>query len=455
MKYCSRPFKQLYVFPNGDVRACGWTYECIGNILEKSIEEVWNSNEAELIRDTIRDGSYSLCNKVVCPYLSNDGLQDMTEDEFKKKTIAEKLPTEVNAAYDYICNHSCPSCRHEMFKPNEEYIKNIKIISDKLVPVINQADSTSTDGNGDCFASPYIMDMLQRIKPQRNKFLLQLETNGVLCDENHWEKIRHLDKSDIQITVTPNSFERLSYKYLSGGHDNLNTLVKNLNFIKSLRKEGKIERFQIAIVVQDRNYRELPSFVQRCLEEFECDRVIIRPIYYWFALTKEEYWFKDILNPKHPYFKEYMEILKDPIFKDERIYFWADHIHEEQEHPYYSYKIYFDAFSKLLSNSELQKLLERKMIEKGYNNIAIYGVNENAKMLFELLKNTQIQINGFIDKYATVKEFCGIHVDKFDTVKIDMVETVLVSNFIFLENITRDLRFLGFKGNIIPFTELL
>ncbi|KLU65074.1 hypothetical protein DEAC_c30410 [Desulfosporosinus acididurans] len=454
MKYCSRPFKQLYVFPNGDVRACGWTYVCIGNILNKSIEEVWNSSEAETIRDTIRDGSYSLCNNEVCPYLANNTLPDLSQEEFTEKTISQRLPSEFNAAYDYICNHSCPSCRHEVFKPNDDYIKNIKIISDKLVPVINQADSLSTNGNGDCFASPYVMDMLQRIRPQRNEFLLQLETNGVLCDEIHWEKISHLYKNDIVITVTPNSFERLAYKYLSGGHDNLDTLIKNLHFIKSLRQTGKIKRFEISIVVQDRNYRELPSFVHRCLEEFECDCVVIKPIFYWFALTKEEYWFKDILNPKHPYFNEYMEILKDPILMDERVYFWgAHHIHEEKEHPYYDYKIYFDAFSKLLSNPEPQKSLEKKLIEKGYKRISIYGVNDNAKLLFNLLKGTQISVVEFIDKYATVRDFCGLPVVKLDDFNADKIEAILVSNFVFLKNITRDLRFFGFKGKIIPFNE--
>ena len=40
MKFCERPFNQAYIFPNGDVRACGWTYECIGNLIEQSMEDL-------------------------------------------------------------------------------------------------------------------------------------------------------------------------------------------------------------------------------------------------------------------------------------------------------------------------------------------------------------------------------------------------------------------------------
>ncbi len=455
MKYCERPYTQAYIFPNGDVRACGWTYQCIGNILEEaSMEKIWHSDAAERLRDSFRDGSFSCCNKVVCPFCNNDELEDIPEAEFEKRSSAPALPTEYNIAIDYICNHSCPSCRHEIFVPSEEYRKNLGVMIDRLIPYLNKARFLSTDGNGDCFASPYIMDMLERIQPEREDFTLSLETNGAFCDKEHLDHISHLFEKEVQITVTPNSFERQTFKYLSGGHDNLDRVTENLYLLKEMRKQDKIKQFDVSIVVQDTNYKELPAFARRCIEDFECDTVIVKPIFYWFALTPEEYWFKDILNPKHPYFDDYMEVLKDPILKDPKVYFWGSHeIHKPKEHPAYDYKRYFDVFADILKKDEPAKTLESSLTGKG--KIAIYGTNDMAAMMYRLLKGTLAEPVGFIDRDAKEESFCGLSVTKFDTFRPEMADTILVSNFAYLTNVTRDLRFRKFQGEIIPFNEIL
>lgn len=70
---------------------------------------------------------------------------------------------------------------------------------------------------------------------------------------------------------------------------------------------------------------EVPEFAKRCIEDFGADQVVIKPLYHWFGLSEDLYWQKDILNPMHPYHKEYMEVLKHPIFKNEKVFFW-EHI---------------------------------------------------------------------------------------------------------------------------------
>lgn len=455
MRYCNRPFQHIYVFPNGDVRSCSWTYECIGNILEQSLEEIWVGDKVEQIRKTIRDGSYSLCNHLACPYLANNSLPDIDEKEFEHYSNSSEYPTEINAAYDYICNNACPSCRHEIFKPDEKYKQNMKIISDKLIPAINKTDILSTDGNGDCFASPYIMDMLENIQPLNPELEILLESNGVLCNEENWSKLEHLYKYNINIVITPNSFESNTYKNLSGGFDSVDKVIANLHFIRKLRKSGQISKFDISIVVQDRNYKELPEFTRRCIEEFECDQVIIKPIFYWFALTQEEYWFKDILNPLHPYFNDYMEVLKDPILKDPKVYFWGgDKIHEPTEHPATNHKKYFDSLHKFLKMKNPIKEIEQRLMSKDYKNIAIYGVNEYAEIICRLLQDSSINVVGFVDKYAKVDTFCELPVFKFECFDPDMTDTIIVSNFVYYENIARDLKFHNFKGNIVSFDSL-
>lgn len=458
MKVCELAFKQAYIYPNGDVKVgCGWTYQCVGNLLESSLEEIWNGEMANKVRQTILDGSYSCCNKVACPHCANDSLPDLTEEEVDKIKAVGKVPTEFDAAFDYICNHACPSCRHEVFCPSKEYLSNMETIIEKCYDAFVHADLLLLNGNGDCFASNKIMDLLSNLSPENDNFKLELQTNGALCDTKHWQKIEHLEKYGIDIIVTPNSFERQTFKYLSGGFDNVDKVIQNLYFLKELRKENRIKKFDISIVVQDTNYKELPAFVHRCIEDFECDRVIVKPVYYWFALTPEEYWFKDILNPKHPYFNDYMEVLKDPILQHEKVFFWggAKNIHKEKEHPAHNFKMYFDVFANIMKNDEPEQALEKALLKKGCDRVALYGVNDMSQMMYRLLKKTRIQVVGFIDRDAKVDEFCGMKVTKFDTYDPEMVDTILVSNFAFLSNITKDLRFREFKGQIIPFDEIL
>ena len=92
MKYCHRPFDFLYLDHfNGDAYLCPWmepNKSCIGNILNESIDEVWNGERAEYFRAQIKKGDYSICRKVACPHLQNDDLPDEPESS----TAWEKNP---------------------------------------------------------------------------------------------------------------------------------------------------------------------------------------------------------------------------------------------------------------------------------------------------------------------------------------------------------------------------
>lgn len=201
----------------------------------------------------------------------------------------------------------------------------------------------------------------------------------------------------------------------------------------------------------------MPEFTRRCIEEFECDRVVIKPIYYWFGLTKEEYWFKDVLNPKHPYFNEYMRILKDPIFDHEKVFFWGgrDVVHEEADHPAVAYSRYMDIFGKIFSQENPSKVLEDEILRRGYNSIALYGVNAMSEILFSLLKESKIKVSCVIDRYASVDNFHELKVYNADNFDPNLTEFILVSNYVYYKNIEKDLRFWNYNGEIVGYDELI
>ena len=75
------------------------------------------------------------------------------------------------------------------------------------------------------------------------------------------------------MAITVLSFEEEIYRELSGTALPISNLIDNLHFVKSLREKGIINYFEIATVYQEKNFRELPEFARRCIEEFNVDCV--------------------------------------------------------------------------------------------------------------------------------------------------------------------------------------
>ena len=82
------------------------------------------------------------------------------------------------------------------------------------------------------------------------------------------------------------------------------------------------------MVIQDSNFRQIPQFIQKGID-YDADDIVLRPIFKWFGMNEDEVLYKNVLNPCHPYYKEYMEIIQNPICKNPRVFNWG--FEEEQE----------------------------------------------------------------------------------------------------------------------------
>lgn len=324
MKFCSRPYKHLYIGINGNARCCSWARFPLGNVAQDGIEKVWNGEKAQEIRASIEDGSFRYCDEISCPLLSNNQLPDLNEEEINQtiKTLAGQYPKEFNLAYDLVCNHACPTCRNEIYSPSKEYKETIEQIDKDIVPFLNQAELIMASGSGDFFASPSMMRLISKVTPIDKKCIIKLETNGSLVEKN-WSSLKHLEDYNIRVVVTPNSYEKESYEVLSGGIDNLDKTLSGIKFLSNLREKNQIKELKITMVYQDTNFREIPSFIQKSIEKFNVDLVQIRPVMKWFNISKEYYLQKNILNPLHPNHEEFMKIIQDPICSHPKVYHWC------------------------------------------------------------------------------------------------------------------------------------
>lgn len=324
MIFCGRPFEHMYVKKNGDIQCCSWAkFLSLGNIVDNSLEDIWHGEMYEKIRGSILDQSYQYCDKISCPLLSNNSLPDLDQSEILKKVEEmPAYPVEFNLAYDFVCNHACPSCRDDIFKPTKEYRESIVKIESNILPYLKNAKLIMASGNGDIFASKTMLDMLSKIEPENSECILKLETNGALVQQQ-WKHIEQFERYNLKVVVTPNSFEKETYSVLSGGIDNLEDIFNNLRFLRDLRKSNRIKEFKITMVVQDTNFREIPNFIERSLNEFEVDLVQLRPIMPWFKLSKDEYIKKNLLSPSHPLHNEFIEVMSHDICYHPKVYHWS------------------------------------------------------------------------------------------------------------------------------------
>lgn len=326
MRFCNRPYDHLHLTHGGKTYCCSWASKReIGNLSRQSVQEICESPDAQALRESIENQSFEYCLKTSCPFLSNDTLPDLSPEDFRKEveSRAGKPPTNFNIAYDYTCNHACPSCRNGLFKTDSSYRDLMGVMEEKLLPYLGNAKFMEACGNGDVFSSKYMMSMLSKVKPSDRNCEISLETNGVLVKRN-WDKVQHLEEYQLTVIVTPNSFERATYTQLSGGFDNLDVTLESLDFLCSLRQAKRLKNLIITMVVQPANFREVPSFVQTCLDRFKADKIQLRPLLPWFTLFHDlNFSQQDLTNPKHPDHAEFVSVMNHPVCQHPKVFHWS------------------------------------------------------------------------------------------------------------------------------------
>lgn len=318
MKYCFKPFRFIYVDWLGRVRLCSWmSGPPLGDLKEQSIEEIWHSDHAYKIRESMVDGSFRHCRKDVCYLIMNDTLPDIAPATVKELT--HEFPDHFNLAYDYQCNLSCPSCRKQKFIAQPDYLRSLEKVYKHLAPHLEGLASLSLNGNGDPFSSRHMMTLLENMRPRKGA-RIAFETNGLLFTPALWSRIDHLADCDLSMHISVDSLNPATYAILRRGGD-LAVLLKNLKFITKLRKDGILNFIEAIMVVQDLNFMEIQTFATQLLD-MGFDSISLMPLYNWGTYTEREFFFKNLLNPQHPQHENCKQIL-DNALENPKIWCWA------------------------------------------------------------------------------------------------------------------------------------
>lgn len=457
MKFCHRPFTFMYLGPRGEIWPCPWMHYVIGNIYQQDVDEIWHSKAAQLARESVLNGSYAYCRKTSCPFLERGDLPEVSQENLERMGVAEKMPQTVSFCNDYTCNIACTNCRTEIYCPTAEERGQIDGVLKKMLPVAEKAQTVTMNGRGEFLANQSFIRFLEKLKPEREDFTLTLESNGILFDESNWKRFSHLSKYHIGVTVTVNSLRREVYRYLSGGFDRLDRVLSNLRFLSGLRREGKINFLSVATVVQESNFWEIPDMIRMFsdTEEFAIDQITMRPIYSWWGMARETYWFKNILNPRHPYHREYLKMLDDECWKNPKVYDWGCHnLREPREHPLAQDKRISDLLLELYGSGipAAADHVRDRLARLGVRSVGLYGDSEHLDRIHQLLHNAGAEVLFRLTRFEDAEG--DLPTISMPNLKPDAADAILLTELYDKQNRTSNLRALGYLGHILTLEDL-
>ncbi len=303
---CTFPFSVAEIDWDGNVYGCcaayfiGYTF---GNIFEQPFDEIWNGEKAQEFRRQFIDRNFNHCNFSICP---KEFHKDITP------SLTAPYPTRVQLNYDSVCNARCIYCRDHHFK--NDVSKFEEHFDDIIVPILKNAKLVNVTASGEIFASNYAKNLVQKIVKIYPDLKFYIYTNGIECNEKRLKEYCLWDKVEYYVVSLPAMTKETYDKIVLDG--NFNKVIENLKFLGNLRKENKISNLIINYVVNSYNYKEMPLMVDFAKEiHANVSFVTLNKL----EFNKHIYDSIAIAEKNHPEHKEYIEFIKNPIFKQPHI----------------------------------------------------------------------------------------------------------------------------------------
>lgn len=313
---CNMPFENIWIGKGGTCRLC----ECpdyldfgFGNIGVTDINKVWQSPIAKIIRLTAINNTYTFCSRSLCRRLSESKECDTL---LERRVIPESdSPTIINIANDSVCNLHCPSCRKNIYARNTDDANvEINACIDAVINAgwLDKAEYLIVGGGGETFLSENYKRVLYDATSKRKKVIIM--TNGTLFTSKEWERLKGKFEY-IRFMVSVDAATKETYEKVRCG-GKWENLMKNMDYLSELRRDNKINDVTVIMIVQKKNYREIPEFI-RWAKEKDFDEVSLSHIRNWGTFSADEFENEVSMFDKDGKMKaELAKVLEDPICKD-------------------------------------------------------------------------------------------------------------------------------------------
>lgn len=305
---CPRPFDTLLIDKQGSCYLCectSWLPQSVGNIQNKSIEEILHNELAESLRSSIEDGSYRYCNNKQCSYL----LDARSVAPWGTNLPATQIK-HIRLAIDDSCNLSCPSCRTKkiFLKSGKNLSIRIKI-ADSILEFLNLQKHNihiHVGSDGDPFASLVYRHFMRRAEDMSH-LSFSIQTNGLLVRQMH-DRIKNIFSRLKTLNVSVDGASKNTYEHLRRG-GSYEKILENLSFIKEIKKRYGF-KFILHFIVQRDNYHEMGTMVDLA-EQYSADRIWFNRITDWNTYSRFiDLDVADSNNVHHPQYLDMLENIK-------------------------------------------------------------------------------------------------------------------------------------------------
>lgn len=329
-RFCLKPFSHFEITLSGLVYLCcpSWLPESIGSLSTASFNDIWISEKAQKIRQSILDGSFKYCSKTNCPFISSNSLpllkdtSQATQQGLISSTLHEITPITYMLCYDHSCNLSCPSCRVKtvLHSPTSDAYSDIQRIDKKIFDHLfctptDRAFRVDITGTGDPFASFTFMHFLKKIPPKGYpNFSIRLQTNGVLLDEKTWSQISNVHGYVREISVSVDAASEEVYDSIRRG-GNWKRLISNLKFLISIKNKYSFS-LSLNFVVQQKNYFQMHDFILLA-KSLGVKKVQFFLLTDWGTWENySDYHQQCVWSETHPEHENFINHISSPIFDD-------------------------------------------------------------------------------------------------------------------------------------------
>ena len=280
--FCPLPFFSLRLTSEGFVYLCCFhkDEEPLGNLLEQSLDEIWNSAQIKSVRkDTVDGKLHRICQSAGgCPYKCTDNKPAPMPENLRLRkleiglpnthcNIGGKTPTVEHPAC-IMCERSLPGYRFEQDRLPE--------ILHKIKPMMPGMEVLHIQGVAEPFWQDAIFKVLEALDYEKyqNQTLLTTCTNGtVLGAEKRKRYLSIAPRSNLSLSIDaatattyekirrlPNVFHRVIENAIAYGHE----------------RNPKTQIFQIQHNINTLNVHEVVDMV-RIAKEANCDTLEFNP----------------------------------------------------------------------------------------------------------------------------------------------------------------------------------
>ncbi len=294
----------------GNVWGCcpTWISKSFGNVFYE--DDFYNNYYARMVKLSSINKTFCFCNLNMCKYFERDYKKLSTKDI---QLNSLEVPEQLTLSIDRTCNLRCNSCRREFYRPSEEEKQESLLISNILKEKgwLNKS-CLLIGGQGEAFFSPTYLKILK--DDEIFGKTIKIMSNGILFTKEMWNLLERKYK-EIYVAISIDAASKETYLKLR--HGNFDILMKNLEMLGELRKQGKIVSYQFNYVIQKDNIHEVLDFIHLA-KRLHVDILQFTKLNDWSTTSKEEYNENSLLDGDCLSYELYT-LLQDPLFQDEMV----------------------------------------------------------------------------------------------------------------------------------------